>query len=747
MAVKDFLEPKNVKLTTEKVVQRKPTVAELTTIEQPGKPMPADHLEPDPIEKKVKKKLVRKKKEVTKDANHLLIITEKPQAAEKIADALGDARKYTEDGASYYQLSRDNKTITVASAVGHLFNLEYTKGQKGWPLYNVEWKPSYEGKGAFFTKKYLTLLKNLALQASSFMVATDYDTEGEVIGWNILRFLCNQTDAQRMHYSTLTKPELELAYQHPEPTLNWKNAYAGEARHIIDWLYGINLSRALMSALKKTGSFQLLSTGRVQGPALKILVDREKEIIAFISQPYWNIFAQVGEIMLKHPTDIFEKEKLDAFRKIKEGIATTTKKQESQRPGVPFDLTTLQREASRVYKFSPSQTLQLAQKLYLAGAISYPRTSSQKIPEAIKPKDIIKKLGKRFPEAQLATRAHPIEGPKSDPAHPSIYPTGEFKSLADQEEKLYTLIVKRFLACFAPDLDLATTNITLETTAGKFTANAQQVINPGWTTFYPYEVTQSTLPNLEGKQKIDKITTEEKKTIPPGRYSPTSLVTIMEKKNLGTKSTRSMIIDILFDRGYVDGKSVTPTPLGMKLIEALESHAPIIIDEQLTRQIEDKMESIETSDTPEVQEKESIAQAKEAIETISREFKKNEDAIGKTLAEGLTKLRIEQREANTLMSCPTCKGGNLRILYNRAAKRSFIACSGYPTCKQTYSLPPNALIKQSGKKCEADGFPKLLAIRKAKRPWEFCFNPSCPLEQAKKDTWAAKKQAPEDNNA
>ncbi|MBM3230677.1 DNA topoisomerase I [Candidatus Pacearchaeota archaeon] len=740
MAVKDFLEPKNVKLTTEKIIPRKPTVAELTIIEQPGKPMPADHLEPEPLEKKpVKKKVTKKKKEPSKETNRLLIITEKPQAAEKIANALGDARKYTEDGASYFQLTRDTKTITVASAVGHLFNLEYVKGQKGWPVYNVEWKPSFEGKGAFFTKKYLTLLKQLALQASSFMVATDYDTEGEVIGWNILRFLCNQTDAHRMHYSTLTKEELEQAYQNPEPTLNWKNAYAGEARHIIDWLYGINLSRALMSALKKTGSFQLLSTGRVQGPALKILVDREKEITSFVSQPYWQVYAQVGEVTLKHPTDIFEKEKLEAFKKVKEGVASTTKKQESQKPGVPFDLTTLQREASRIYKFSPSQTLQLAQKLYLAGAISYPRTSSQKIPPAIKPKEIIKKLGKRFPEAQLAIRIHPIEGPKTDPAHPSIYPTGEFKSLTEQEEKLYTLIVKRFLACFAPDLELATTHIDLKTTAGVFTANAQQVLNPGWTAFYPYEVTQSTLPDMQGTQKIDKITTEQKETQPPGRYSATSLVTILEKKNLGTKSTRSMIIDILFDRGYVDGKSVTPTPLGMKLIEALETNVPIIIDEQLTRQIEEKMGQIETSDTPEVQEKESIAQAKQAIETIAVEFKKNEEAIGKILAEGLTTLRKKQQEDNTLSLCPTCKTGNLRILYNRAAKRSFIACSAYPTCKQTYSLPPNALIKPSGKTCEADGFPKLLAIRKAKRPWEFCFNPSCPIEQAKKDKWAAKK--------
>jgi DNA topoisomerase-1 len=702
--------------------------------------MPADHLEPEPSETPPKKKRTVKKK-ANPLSNQLLIITEKPQAAEKIAYALGDPRKYTEGGASYYQLTREGQTILVASAVGHLFNLTQTAGQKGWPLYNTEWKPAHEKAG--FTRKYSELLSSLSKQASSFMIATDYDTEGEVIGWNVLRFLCKQQDAKRMHYSTLTKPELEQAFTHPEPTLNWQNAYAGEARHIIDWLYGINLSRALMTAIKTTGSFQILSTGRVQGPALKLLVDREKEIASFVPQPYWKIHAFVKGVKLTHPPDVFEQKKVEKFQKLTEGVMTTTHTTESQRPGVPFDLTTLQREASRVYRFSPATTLQLAQKLYLAGVISYPRTSSQKIPDAIKPKDIIKKLGKRFPEAKYATRTKPVEGPKTDPAHPSIYPTGEYRALQDQEEKLYTLIVKRFLACFSPDLELAKTHLELTTKEGPFTANAQQVIHPGWTIFYPYEVTQSTLPDIEGKQKIEKIETEQKETQPPSRYSATGLVTALEKKNLGTKTTRSLIIDILFERGYVDGKSITPTPLGMKLIEALEKNAPLIIDEALTRKVEEAMETIETSQTPEVQERESISQAKQAIDTIASEFKKNQEAIGKTLAEGLTQVRKAQQEANTLSLCPTCKTGNLRILYNRTAKRSFIACSSYPTCKQTYSLPPQALIKPSGKTCEADNFPKLLAIRKGRKPWEFCFNPSCPTEQAKKEKWAAKKQQKE----
>ena len=131
-------------------------------------------------------------------------------------------------------------------------------------------------KSGAFTKTYYNLLKKLARKASDFIIATDYDVEGEVIGWNVLRFICNQKTSKRMKYSTLTKNELEESYDNLMSEPNWGQAYAGETRHILDWLYGINLSRALMSAIKTTGSFKLLSIGRVQGPALKIIVEREK---------------------------------------------------------------------------------------------------------------------------------------------------------------------------------------------------------------------------------------------------------------------------------------------------------------------------------------------------------------------------------------------------------------------------------------------------------------------------------------
>ncbi|MEK6889513.1 MAG: DNA topoisomerase I [Nanoarchaeota archaeon] len=759
MAVNEFLTIKDVKQSVEKPVKEKLKLKDLVTVESPGKPSPALQLEE--ADKEVKQKKPRKKKakaseesvSISKE-NSILIITEKPQAAEKIAKALGKANAYKEDSVTYYEIEGYEKKIYVCSAVGHLFNLTYKPGVKGWPIFDVIWQPSFIKKNAAFTKRYYNLLSKIAKRCNEFIIATDYDIEGEVIGWNVLRFLCKQSNAQRMKFSTLTADELKNSFNNLEKNINWGNAYAGEARHIIDWLYGINLSRALMSAIKTSNVFKILSIGRVQGPALKIIVDREKEIFNFKPEPYWQALAFTKELVLKHPKDLFDKKELEKFTGITEGTAETKNKEELTPPPTPFDLTTLQKESYRLFKFSPSFTLQIAQKLYLAGLISYPRTSSQKIPEAIKPKEILKKLSKDFPETSLAIKKKPSEGKKTDPAHPSIYPTGEFGKINDDEEKLYNLIVKRFISCFCSDLKTANRRVILTAISPKtqekldFTASGQKILDRGWLTVYPSSIEEKEVPELKGNIKVNEIKIEEKETTPPNRYTPTSLVSLLEKKNLGTKTTRSMIIDTLFNRGYLDGKSIQATPLGMKLIDTLEKHSSIIIDENLTRSLEEEMEKIKDATSEfDKKEKEVIEKAKKIISDISKEFKSKEKEIGQDLASGLQEFRKEQNEANTLMLCPSCKKGNLRIMFNRSSRRYFVACSAYPECKQTYSLPPNALIKKADndKLCEADNFPKLLAIRKAKRPWEFCFNPECPIEKEKRESYEKRKNENENN--
>ena len=724
MPVESFIPLSESKMTIEKAVKEKPKIEELTTIERPGRSEEPEEELPQKAKRKHSKakadpKINAPKRTVT------LIITEKPQAALKIASALGNARKLSENNVNYYELERNGKEIIVASAVGHLFNLTYVKGQTGWPIFNLEWKPSYTEKHAAFTRNYYNLLKKLGARAKEVIIATDYDVEGEVIGWNVLRFLVGDNSAKRMKYSTLTKPELEHSYENPLPTLDWGQAYAGETRHKIDWLYGINLSRALMSAIKRTGSFKLLSIGRVQGPALKIIVDRDREIDKFKSQPYWQVFAKVEDTDLKHPKDIFNKVELDEFKDIKKGVAETKETEEAYMPPPPFDLTTLQREAYAKHKIQPSQTLKIAQSLYLDGLISYPRTSSQKIPESIEPKKILEKLSKKFHETKLATRINPIEGEKSDPAHPSIYPTGDFKQISGDEENLYLLIVRRFISCFCEDaLGFAKRIVLTADNGKKFTANGLTITKNGWTEVYPTVMEENTLPTINGEVKVDKINFEEKETQPPKRYTPTSLISLLEKKNLGTKATRSSIVDTLFNRGYLDGKSIQATPLGIHLIESLEKYSPIIIDENLTRDVEDKMEDILKSTKDwEKKESEAIKRVEVLITDISKEFKINELSIGKQILAGVEGLREQQKEDSIIMPCQKCNVGSLQIRYSKKTRRYFVGCSNYPQCTAVHSLPPNALIKKTAKVSDRN-LPILQALRKGKRPWEFEFDPN-----------------------
>jgi len=215
-----------------------------------------------------------------------LIIAEKPSAALKLATALADdkigKKKYGKIPA--YEITHKGKKIIVACAVGHLYNL-HEKNKKGWtyPVYDTEWLPSYEiTKSAAFTKKYIDVLTKLALQSTEFYVATDYDLEGSLIGYNIIRFICKKKDGRRMKFSTLTKDELQESFEKASQHLDFSLIESGEARHTVDWLYGINLSRALTLAIKHAANrFKIMSSGRVQGPVLKILAIKEKEIKDF----------------------------------------------------------------------------------------------------------------------------------------------------------------------------------------------------------------------------------------------------------------------------------------------------------------------------------------------------------------------------------------------------------------------------------------------------------------------------------
>src|SRR3989344_1971932 len=289
-----------------------------------------------------------------------LVICEKPNAALKLATALADKKttKKAINKVAYYELEHNGKKIVVGCAVGHLFNLA-EKDKKAWtyPIFSFEWKPSYEiNKESKYTKSYIDVLSKLAKNADEFTIGCDYDNEGSVIGFNIIRFICNRKDAKRMKFSTLTNDELVESYEHAMPHLDFPQIESGVTRHSLDWLWGLNLSRALTLSIKNSiGMFKILSTGRVQGPTLKVLYIREKEIEIFKPTPYWEIELlgktnKNEELIAWHKKGKFwDKARADDVMKKCKGkkaiVLDIEVKEFKQKSPFPFDLTSLQIEA------------------------------------------------------------------------------------------------------------------------------------------------------------------------------------------------------------------------------------------------------------------------------------------------------------------------------------------------------------------------------------------------------------------
>ena len=495
---------------------------------------------------------------------YTLIIAEKPTAANKIATALAEGKAIKENlyGAPYYRITRGKKDIVVACAVGHLYGLDRKAGEKKWafPVFDIEWQPSFETrKTADFSKKYLQAIIKLAKDADEFVVATDLDTEGEVIGLNIIKYACKKKDAHRMKFSTLTKEDLIESFENRSKTIEWGLANAGEARHFLDWYNGINFSRALTHAYKTTGGFKILSIGRVQGPALKIIVDRENEINAFKSVPYWQIEldgnVNKGDILALHIQDKFwDKKEADKVMKNVKGqkkgvVDKVENKQFKQAPPNPFDLTAMQIEAYRLFRIQPKDTLAIAQELYTAGYISYPRTSSNQLTPKIGYSKVLSLLSKQQYYSELCgqllkqKKLEPNNGKKTDPAHPAIYPTGLVAEVDERAAKIYDLIVRRFMATFGEPAVRETMKINVDVNKEIFVAKGTRTVEKGWFVYYGNYVRleEEELPHVKEKDivKVKKITMYDKETLPPKRYTPASIIKALENKGLGTKCLTS----------------------------------------------------------------------------------------------------------------------------------------------------------------------------------------------------------------
>lgn len=684
-----------------------------------------------------------------------LIICEKPIQAMKVAGALSSkAKKNNIKKVSYYELTKDGKKIFVVSAVGHLFTVT-EKDKKAWsyPIFDLEWKPSYEvNKDSAFTKPYFDVIKKVSKECNEFTVACDYDIEGEVIGERILKFICNKDDAKRMKFSTTTSKDLLEAYENALGHIDFGMAEAGLTRHELDWLWGINLSRALTLSIKNsTGYFKIMSIGRVQGPTLGILTKREKEIEAFKPEPYWELELKGNvkseNIIAFHEKDKFwDKKEVDTIYnnvKGKDGkIKSIEKKETKQKAPEPFDLTTLQTEAYRCLGLSPKQTQEIAQNLYVESYISYPRTSSQKLPVVIGYKSIFIRLKRLFNKEceYLLNKKNlrPNEGKKVDPAHPAIYPTGEYsKSLKGKNADLYELIVRRFFATFGDDCVRETVNVEISVNKEIFIARGITTKKEGWHELYGRfsKVEETELPGVSKDEnvKVKEIILHSKETQPPKRYTEASIIKELERKNLGTKATRSLVLDSLYQRNYINNRPIIVTDLGKKTIKTLEEFCPDVLDEKLTRKFEKEMGLITTKKKGgEI----VLAEAKKFLTKALKHFKENEKKIG----EKLSQANIETRDKESFIGkCPKCKEGDLRI--RRGKFGLFVACGDYPNCETTFSLP-RGLVRPSGNKCKECNYPSILLIIKGKKPREFCINPNCPSKKVDKKLLEVERKCP-----
>ncbi|MFB6203776.1 MAG: DNA topoisomerase I [Candidatus Nanohaloarchaea archaeon] len=675
-----------------------------------------------------------------------VMIGEKPKVASRLANALGDYSIKENRGVKNYVLETGDRRVIISPAVGHIFNLEEQEDGWDYPVFDVEWEPIFENDDdAGYVKKYYNNLRDQLEKADNYINACDYDVEGSTIGGVILKEMIDAPDEriQRMKFSTLTASDLRDAFDDLEG-FDSGMTEAGITRHILDFYYGVNVSRALMQAVRENDRYKTLSTGRVQGPALKILADRERERRAFEPEDYWEFFLHNPEFRAKWQGEdedrVWDEE---VARQMFEDMQTEDQavvdnikvNNYKHNPPTPFNLTDLQQSASRQFNINPKRTQSIAQDLYEDGLISYPRTESQKLPAKIGYKNLLGKLKKNDKYEDLAQKVldkeeiYPRQGKKTDDAHPAIYPTGEHPSgLSKQERQVYDLIVKRFLAVFGDAAKRQSLTMTLEVKGYEFQAKSKVTKERNWFNLYdPYvNVEEAELPELEEGEVLDieEFELAEKETKPPRRYSQSGIVSELEDRELGTKATRADIIDRLYSRNYIEGDPIEVTDLGLAIVSALEDHCEDVLSEKLTREFEEKMEAIR--DGQETRQ-EVIDEAREELEEILQKFKQEEKEIGAELVETIDAERDRRRQ---LGPCDRegCDG-TLRIVKTGGSR--FVGCSNYPDCENTYPLPNNGDIESMEKECEECGKPMISVTRKSSSNYSMCVDPDCPS----KDDW------------
>jgi DNA topoisomerase-1 len=665
-----------------------------------------------------------------------LAISEKNIAARRIAMVLSDFKQKSRSvaGVQTYFFEKGGHEYAVLGLRGHIIELDYPEEyQRNWdaiaPKDLVHVKPLKKVDPT--AKKIMNALRDLSNWAEEVIVATDYDREGELIGAEALEEAQVKKHIRRARFSALTKGEIERAFGELAE-LDYKLAASAETRQLIDLAWGAALTRFISLASGQLGK-DFLSVGRVQSPTLALIVDREREIEAFKPTPYWLVTADLKKDIgfgasHKHGRFLDKEQAHAVVTKAKQAKAAVVKEtkeeQNNEYPPIPFNTTTYLMEANKL-GLTAAQAMKIAEDLYTAGYISYPRTDNTVYPPSLGLRSILEKLRKsefaKEAEEVLAQESlRPSRGRKSTTDHPPIHPVEAAKKgeLKGHSWDVYELVARRFLATLAPSCLSKTTKVELDIEGEPFESEGYNIIAPGWRKYYPYyKVKEVTLPTMSAGDRAEvlRIHSTEKKTVPPDRFSQGSLIKKMEDLGLGTKSTRHETIQKLFDRRFVKGsRIIEPTESGTAVITALEQHAKDITNVKMTSHLESDMDMIANG---ELEQDEVVEESQAMLDDIMEVLEKHKKEIGDAIKRAL-------REQHTLGECPVCKTGQLMQI--RSRNGSFAGCSNYPDCRNTYPLPHGMLIVATELKCDVCGAPKIKTVARGQAPTTLCIDPKCP---------------------
>jgi DNA topoisomerase I len=560
-------------------------------------------------------------------------------------------------------------------------------------------------------QKYVDAIAKAVKNSRGIYLAPDPDREGEAIAWHVLELLSERgvigdKPVSRVVFHEITKSAIKQAVEHPRQiSLDLVNAQ--QARRALDYLVGFNLSPLLWRKIRPG-----LSAGRVQSPALRMIVEREEEIEKFISREYWSIHAHLWEQEQAFEAHLIEYQgqKIEQFSVTDQAAADAitqalteqaqgrlqvtkvTKKTRKRHPAAPFITSTLQQEAARKLGFTAQRTMQVAQNLYEDGFTTYMRTDSVSLAqEAIT--EIRSYIADRYGADQVPAqpRVYKSKSKNAQEAHEAIRPTAVERdpeqlrdTLSAEQLKLYTLIWKRTVACQMIDATVDTVAVDLSAKDGVFRANGSMIVDPGFINVYQEgfddkkkeeDETNKMLPPLREKQwvTLKEIVGEQHFTEPPPRYTEATLVKGLEERDIGRPSTYASIIATLKNREYVtlESKRFMPTDVGRVVNRFLTQYFTRYVDYDFTAKLEDELDDIARGDKVWVP----------VLETFWKPFKHLVDDIQQSVKRSdVTQEKIDEK-------CPDC--GHPLVI--RLGKRGrFIGCSHYPDCKYTRNVDAEA---------------------------------------------------------